>query len=74
MKTTVKKMDYEQVMALPRPEHCLPRKPNIFWRSLVRFLSWVTMLGTPCTYDTEGLKLTMTLFWVRKVTSLTFVP
>ena len=56
MKTTIRKMDYEAVMALPRPEHQLPRKPNIFWRSLVRFLSWVTMLGTPCTYDTEGLK------------------
>ena len=56
MKTTIRKMDYEAVMALPRPEHQHPRKPNIFWRSLVRFLSWVTMLGTPCTYDTKGLK------------------
>ena len=56
MKTTIRKLDYEAVMALPRPEHQLPRKPNIFWRTLVRFLSWVTLLGTPCTYDTEGLK------------------
>ena len=56
MKTTIRKMDYEAVMALPRPEHQQPRKPNILWRSLVRFLSWLTMLGTPCTYDTEGLK------------------
>lgn len=56
MKTTVKEMDYEQVMALPRPEHMLPRKPNFFWRTLVRFLSWVTMLGTPCKYEAEELK------------------
>ena len=55
MKTTVKNMDYASVMALPRPEHRLPRKPNIFWRTLVKVLSWATMLGTPCKYETEGL-------------------
>ena len=31
MKTTVKKMDYEAVMALPRPEHKLPVKTNLFF-------------------------------------------
>ena len=55
LKTTIKTMDYEQVMALPRPEHMMPRKPNIFWRTLVRVLSWLTMLGTPCEYEVEEL-------------------
>ena len=55
MKTTVKMMDYEQVMALPRPEHVMPRRPNIFWRTLVKVLSFLTMIGTPCKYETEEL-------------------
>lgn len=54
MKTTVKKMDYRQVMELPRPEHKLPRKPNLFWRTLIRVLSVVGMLGTGFKYETEG--------------------
>ena len=55
MKTTVKTMDYDQVMALPRPEHRLPTRPNLAWRTLVRTLSHVTMMGTPCEYDTAEL-------------------
>ena len=46
MKTTVKKMDYEAVMALPRPEHKLPVKTNLFWRTLIRILSFFAMIGT----------------------------
>ena len=55
VKTTVKEMDYRKVMELPRPEHMMPRKPNIFWRTLVKVLSWATMIGTPCTYDASEL-------------------
>ena len=36
LKTTIKKMDYEQVMALPRPAHRLPAKPSFFWQTIVR--------------------------------------
>ena len=56
MKTTVKNMDYEQVCALPRPEHKLPTRPNIFWRTFVRVLCFFVMLGTPCKYKIEGLE------------------
>ena len=56
MKTTIKHMDYDAVMALPRPEHQLPKKPNIFWRSLVRFLSFVTLLGLGVKVDDKDLK------------------
>ena len=53
MKTSTKKMAYREVMALPRPAHKPPRKPNIFWRTLVRFLCWVTLLGSGFRYETD---------------------
>ena len=54
MKTTVKELDYEKVMALPRPKHQLPHKPNLFWRLLIRFLIIFGMMGTRFQYETEG--------------------
>jgi len=56
MKTTVKTMDYEKVMALPRPRHRPPQKPNMFWRTLIRFLTVFGMLGTKFRYETEGFE------------------
>ena len=56
MKTTVKAMDYDQVMTLPRPQHKHPRKPNLFWRTLIRFLSIFGMMGTKFRYETEGFE------------------
>ena len=55
MKTTVKKMDFEKVMALPRPKYKKPRKPGIFWRVLIWLLTFVGMAGTRFRYETEGL-------------------
>lgn len=49
-------MDYDQVMALPRPEHRLPTRPNIFWRTLVRVICFFVMLGSPCKIDKKGLE------------------
>ena len=57
MKTTVKKMDYDQVMQLQRYPHKLPRKPNMFWRTLVRGLSGICMQGTQFKYETERMEL-----------------
>ena len=57
MKTTIKKLDYEKVMALPRPERKLPRKAGMFWRTLIRVLSFFAMLGTKFTYTTERMEL-----------------
>ena len=57
MKTTVKKMDYDKVMALPHYPHKEPRKPNLFWRSLIRLLTNVGMAGTKFTYETERMEL-----------------
>ena len=57
MKTTIKSLDYEKVMALPRPERKLPRKPNLFWRGLIRFLTIFGMMGTKFSYTTERMEL-----------------
>lgn len=57
MKTTVKKMDFGKVMALPRYPHKAPRKPNIFWRVLIRLLTVFGMAGTKFTYESERMEL-----------------
>ena len=46
MKTTVKELDYEKVMALPQYPHLHPIRPGIFWRTLVRGLSILGLAGT----------------------------
>ena len=56
MKTTIKRMDYEKVINLPRPAHKNPRKPAMFWRVLIRVLSFFGMLGTGFKYETEGFE------------------
>ena len=57
MKTTVKTMDFEAVMALPRPKRRAPKKPNLFWRLLIQFLCLFGMAGTKFKYeaDLEGI-------------------
>ena len=56
MKTTVKKMDFEQVMKLPRPQRKNPRKVSLFWRMLIRVLTVFGMMGTGFKYETEGFE------------------
>ncbi len=56
MKTTVKRMDYDKVMALPRPRHQNPRKIPLFWRVLIRVLTIFGMIGTGFKYETEGFE------------------
>ena len=43
MNIKLKQKTWEEVMDLPRPKHKKPKKPNIFWRTLVRFLSQFDM-------------------------------
>ena len=56
MKTTTKKLDYDKVMALPRPKHRKPIKPGIFWRVLIWLLTFIGMAGTRFRYETEGFE------------------
>ncbi len=57
MKTTVKNMDFDKVMALPRYPHKAPRKPNLFWRTLIRVLTIFGMAGTKFAYESERMEL-----------------
>lgn len=56
MKTTIKTMDYEKVMSLPRPKRKKPLKPNWFWRILIRILCVFGLAGSGFTYKTEGME------------------
>ena len=55
MKTSVKELDYDLVAALPPREHILPKRPNLFFRSLIRGLSALGLMGTRFTYSMEGM-------------------
>ena len=57
MKANVKKMDYDKVKELTPYAHRQPRKPNIFWRALIRLLTVFGMMGTKFTYETERMEL-----------------
>ena len=56
MKTMVKTLDYEKVMALKRPAYQKPKKPNLFWRLLIRVLCFFGMMGSGFRYESEGLE------------------
>ena len=56
MKTTVKTAPYSTVMARPRPEHKMPKKPALFWRILIRLLTVFGMAGTGFKLETEGME------------------
>lgn len=55
MKTTVKNMPYERVMALKRPKYQKPRKPNMFWRTLIRLLCIFGMMGSGFRYEKQNM-------------------
>ena len=57
MKTTVKQLDYDAVMALPRYPHREPRKPNLFWRSVIRGLTVPGLAGTDFHFTTQRMEL-----------------
>ena len=56
MKIQTKKKDYASVMKLPRHKRKRPLKVNLFWRTLIRFLTVFGMAGTIFHYETEGLE------------------
>ncbi len=55
MKIKTKRMDYDKVMALPRPKHRKPLKPNILLSSAIRVLSVFDLLPTHFTYEKHGM-------------------
>ena len=55
MKIKTKKMDYDAVMALPRPKHRNPLKPNLLLQILIRVLSLPTIWSTKFQYTKHGM-------------------
>lgn len=57
MKIKTKSLSYDQVMALPRPEHKHPQKTSIFFRTLIRLASIPDLLATHFTYTTHRMEV-----------------
>ncbi len=57
MKISTKKMDFDRVMALAKPEHRNPKKTGLFWRTAIRGLSIIGMAGTKFEYETQRMEL-----------------
>ncbi len=56
MKSMFVKMDYDKVMALPAPKRIKPKKPNLFWRILLKGLSGGVLKKEGFTYTAEGME------------------
>ena len=56
MKIRIKKMDYDKVMALPRPKHRNPIRPNYFLQTLIHVLSMPVFRQTKFSYETHGME------------------
>ena len=56
MKINVKKMNYERVMDLPRPEPMKPLKPNILFRTIVRIASVLELSKVKFTYTSKDME------------------
>ena len=46
MTTKVQKLTIEEVRALPKEKKLTPKKPNLFWRTLLKLLSSVDLMKT----------------------------
>lgn len=57
MKTTVKSLSYSAAAAIAPYPHKQPRKPGLFWRSLIRGLSVFGLSGTDFHFETERMEL-----------------
>lgn len=56
MKIKVKKMDYDEVMALPRPGHRHPKRPNILFRTLLKIASQGDLKDANFCYTLNGME------------------
>ena len=56
MKIKTKVSTYEKVMALPRPSHKKPIRPNILLQTVIRLLSIPTFIKTGFTFEKHGME------------------
>ncbi|MBE6693934.1 MAG: 1-acyl-sn-glycerol-3-phosphate acyltransferase [Ruminococcaceae bacterium] len=55
MKIKCSVKSYAEVIALPRPKHRKPKKPNILFRTLVRVASMPDLISTHCSVERVGM-------------------
>ena len=56
MKIKNKELSYEAVMALPSEKHLPPKKPSIFFRTLLKTLGGADLKATDFTWQSEGME------------------
>lgn len=56
MKIKTVESSYQKVMSLPRPKRPKPKRPNLFFRTLIRLLSFFGMLSVRFKAEKEDLK------------------
>ena len=56
MKIKTKVLPYEEAAALPRPRHVPPRRPNLFFRTLVRLAAAGDLKDAHFTFTTERME------------------
>ena len=56
MKIKTKTMPFDRVLALPKPPHHKPLRPNIILSTAVRVLAEWDLLPTRFTHTTEGME------------------
>ena len=56
MKIKTKRVDYDRVMALPRPGHKKPLRPNFLLQTVIRVLSIFDLLPVGFTYTTHRME------------------
>ena len=56
MKIKTKRLSYEQVMALPRPAHTDPLRPNMLLQTVIRALAILDLFPAKFTYETHGME------------------
>ncbi len=55
MKIKTKVKSYEEVVSIPKQKHEKPKKPNIFWRILIRILSFFALIPIKFKYKKVGM-------------------
>ncbi len=55
MKIKVKKLDYDKVVALPRPKHKPPKKTSLFFRTLLKIVSQGDLKDADFSYRLVGM-------------------
>ncbi len=85
MRTKVKKMPLDEVLASKKEKHVAPKKPNIFWRTLLKILSSVDLKKTNFRLEKSGMEklgkkepciilMNHTSFIDLKIAEYTFYP